>query len=66
MVKVEDVKLWATDPRGIGHAVAYTLHHYVGTACNSFANFTRTDKRPKRICSRCRERLKEANHVSST
>ena len=60
-VKIEDVPRWAMDWHGIGHAVACEQAPYVYTACQSWANFSPLATGiPKRICRKCRERLKVA------
>lgn len=64
-VTVEEVKMWATY-KGVGHAVACANGYWVSTACNIFANFDQTTDRPKRICRKCRARLRDAVPAASS
>jgi hypothetical protein len=63
MVSIDQVQRWYVIYSNIGHAVAGCGNGMVHTACGtlSFDNTdsTQTD-RPKRICRKCRERLKVA------
>jgi hypothetical protein len=65
-VSIDEVKLWATD-KGIGHAVSRIWKaHYAHTACDILANFRTTPVRPKRICRKCRARLRFATLSTSS
>jgi hypothetical protein len=63
MISIDQVPRWYVSDGNIGHAVAGCGNGIVRTACGtlSFDNTesTQTD-RPKRICRKCRQRLKVA------
>jgi hypothetical protein len=66
MLTVDQVPLWAVE-RGIGHAVSARNGGYVMTACGTWGNLNeQTAKTPKRICLKCRERLKDATLLRKT
>jgi hypothetical protein len=59
-VELKDIKVWAID-KGISHIVAAQVPLGTFTACGTvFAGDWRRKRRTKRICEKCRERLKDA------
>jgi hypothetical protein len=59
-VTIADIKVWAID-KGISHIVAAQVPLGTFTACGTvFAGDWRRKRRTKRICEKCRERLKDA------
>lgn len=59
-VDIKDIKVWAVS-RGISHIVAEQVAAGTFTACGTlFVGDWRRKRRTKRVCERCRERLKEA------
>jgi hypothetical protein len=59
MVKIEDVPRWVI-MRGIGHAVRQMNGWGAHTACDHLIYGKLQAHTPKRICRKCRKRLKEA------
>ncbi len=60
MIAIEDVPMWTVDHRNIGHIVMMRKHGWIFTACDSagLSFGDPTQERPKRICRRCRAKLK--------
>ncbi len=59
-VDIKDIKVWAVD-KGISHIVAAQVSLGTQTACNTiYAGDWRRKTRTRRVCEKCRERLKEA------
>lgn len=66
MVTVEQVKAWVLDWHKIGHAVADERAGWVWTACQTvMTSGVATAERPRRICRKCRERLKVGTLVGA-
>lgn len=61
-VLIDDVKVWITYA-GISHAVASRSGHVCITACSSMIWGDPQPTRAKRVCRKCRERLKKALQV---
>jgi hypothetical protein len=60
MITIDQVPLWAV-ACGLGHAVESRNDGYTVTACGIWGNLRgHTKRKPKRICAKCRERLKDA------
>jgi hypothetical protein len=65
-VSIEQVPMWGILD-GIGHAIQRSEHGWSMSACNCWSpSFHIQKERPKRICSKCRKRLREATLVQST
>lgn len=62
MADINDVKLWTRYPNDgdRSHIVASTQDFYQYTLCGTFGNGSPHKNMPKRICRKCRERLKDA------
>ena len=59
-VDIKDIKVWAVKD-GISHVVAEQMSAGTFTACNSLMwGDWRRKTRTKRVCAKCRERLKDA------
>lgn len=60
-VAIGDVKLWAVDHRGIGHAVGDARDHCCWTACCTvlIGGWEPSATRPPRVCRKCRKGLKD-------
>ena len=59
-VDIKDVKVWAVN-KGVSHVVAEQTGAGTYTACQTLMwGDWRRKTRTRRICARCRERLKEA------
>jgi hypothetical protein len=60
-VSIEQVPMWLPLRGNIGHAVELSKMGWYLTACGTFTpNGPPTPRRPKRICRKCRKRLREA------
>jgi hypothetical protein len=61
---IEDVPMWLP-LQGRGHAVELRQHGWYLTACGIFTpNGPPSPERPRRICSKCRQRLATAPLIS--
>ena len=63
-VTIDDVPLWIVSA-GISHAVAERQCGTCYTACGSLIWGDAQQERTKRVCRRCRERLKQATLVAA-
>lgn len=59
---VEDVKHWIVF-RGVSHAVGMERSGWCHTACNSLITGQSQPKSNRRICLKCRMRLKDAKPI---
>lgn len=65
MVEIKDVPLWLTSA-GIGHVVVSIRSGWTSTLCDTMVSFPGDEKEiPKRICRKCREKLKKATFDKS-
>ena len=60
-ISIQQVPMWLILARNIGHALVQTKNGWHYVACGTLTpNGEVTKRRPVRICSKCRARLKEA------
>lgn len=65
-VQVNQVPMWLILDRNIGHALVQTKSGWNFIACGTFTpNGEITNRRPVRICSKCRAQLKVATLITS-